>query len=154
MAENKVVMHRALLRRADVRELYLLIQRATPGNRTGERWLQAADQRLYDLSGVTYRAGGTYHLERLESPEEILEIEMSDDAVKGVKLAVVQHLLGDATRSRPVADYSQRKATLDFVKGFGRKFVALVEKEARLPESNDLDEEEPLDLAESETEKE
>lgn len=148
--ENKPKLYRGLVRRLHCRTLFMSVQNAVSKNRTVERRLQAANVALEPHANVEIRTGGVIRF--LELPrskhDELVELEISQDAVLGIKEAVVQTIKGDG--QRPRCAYREELDYLEACRSFGKKFHDMVHKETRPPEDEDLDADE-LDLDEENT---
>lgn len=135
------VKYKGTTTRAQWRSLYLKCESVSPKNRVVQRWLSVAASELFDVAEVRIKPGGI-NAKRMEKPTEQVTLELSRDCVKGIQHAVIDTLLG-TTSGMPAAN-AERRDLLDAVKdiGPGGKLVRLIEKEAKLPDSDDLDDDE------------
>lgn len=138
--ENEPKKYRGLLARAHWRALFMHVQNARPSNRTHDRWLNAANTELEALAKVKISVGATIRIPVLENPEEMVDHELSHDALSGVKLALVQSIKG--CEGRGPAPFAERRDLMKAAAGFGTRFRDILAKEAKLPESDDLNEDE------------
>jgi hypothetical protein len=144
--KNVPVKHRGVLARIEWRNLFLKVQGCSTQNKADMGRLQAAAMELEDVSGMVEKKGGRFSPKPAIDIDEMIELEVSDLALKGIRVAVVRFLKPEDPKFNPV--YAERKGVLDACEGFGSKFRKMVEAEAKLAESDELDEEEPLDLSE------
>lgn len=139
--------HRAVLSKGHFRILFLRANMARAKNRSEERCLTAAVAELEDVAALEAKVGGIFNGKEFEKPDEKVEREFSDDATKGIKIAIVQGILGDGTGQVASATLAVKRDLLRASEAFGTKFRDLIEKEAKLPESEDLEDDKPLELA-------
>jgi hypothetical protein len=137
------ITYKGGMARARWRKLYILVETTNPAHKASQRWLQTAAAELFDVAEVRIKTGGgmvgkTFDLVR---GEEEITLELSRDAVLGIKFAVIAKLVGDETR-KP-ATTMERRDLLEAVAGIGPdgKLRRLIEAEAKLPDSEDLEEE-------------
>lgn len=135
--ENGPKTYRGLLTCGEWRMLFAYVSRAKPENRTQERWLFCADEALMKVANVDAELG-QYIFKAVEKPSDLIETELTPDALKGVKFATVKAMAGTT--------WAERKMTLDVIqKGFGKKLREMVNHEARLPEADDKNEDKELE---------
>jgi hypothetical protein len=139
--------HRAVMQRGHFRTIFIRANQARGGTRSEERWLNAAVAETEDVAELAFGIGGMASGKDMINPEEKVEQEFSDDAAKGIKLALVQAIKGNASIGVPQASIAVKNDLLNAASCFGAKFRALVEKESLPPESTDLEDDKPLDLA-------
>lgn len=149
VVENKPKMYRGLLKRIHCRTLFMAVQTAVSRNRTIERRLAAANIALEPHGLIEVMTGGRLRNKAMAKPDELVDLEVSQDAILGIKEAVVQTIKGDGQRPRCV--FREELDYLEACKSFGKKFHDMVYKETRPPESEELDEDEELDLDEETT---
>lgn len=126
-------VYRGVLSKGGWRMLFVYVSRSKPENRTHERWLLAADEALLKLVDAEEEFG-IINFKPAVNIKEMLEADVSADALKGIKFATVKALSGTS--------WAERKATLEVVAGFGKKFRDMVSSEAKLPESDKNDDKE------------
>lgn len=126
----------ATLTRLQWRNVWVDIQQATPGNRTHEDWLRAANRELLDIAEAKVGIGKLQLLE-MKSPDEAATLRLSYDAVCGCKLSMIQ--------AAAKAAFGKRGAVREAAYGFGKEFGRIVEKAITLEDSKDLEEDAELD---------
>lgn len=128
---------RAVVRRSVARELFFLVQNAPTPNKSIVRVLAAADEALLEHSCVEFQDDGNYKFLDMEKPDEKIELLIERDAAIGIKHALVS--------AAKTAVYGRRKAILHWAGCFGDIFRKRVEIEAKLAESEELEEGAELD---------
>jgi hypothetical protein len=142
------ITYKASMARQRWRKLYMLAETINPAHKASQRWLQAAAAELFEVAEVRLKTGGglvgkTFDLVRAE---ETVTLELTRDTVLGIKFAVIAKIVGDDTR-KP-ATMLERRDLLEAVGGIGPdgKLRRLIEAEAKLPDSDDLEEEDLSEL--------
>lgn len=123
--------------RMHVRILWLKVQSTRSQNRTHEDWLSAANRELQSEAYVKVGVGTSITLEPMPKPNDMVDLTLSFEALCGVKLAIVEGAKG--------APFREREDLLDAARGFGEEFEKMCRKAAKLPESEELDEEAELE---------
>lgn len=131
--------YRARIARVHARILWLYVQAAKSQNRTHDDWLGAANRELFDHAEAKIQPGGGIHTEKMETPNEMIDIVLSFEAVAGIKFAMVQFI------SSPTISFRERQDAFIAIEGFGEEFTKIVRKAAKLPDSGDLDEDAELE---------
>lgn len=145
------IRYPAKMTREQWRQTYLRAETMNPRNKAEQRWLSALASETHDLAEVTIRlATGRVSAKPFDEERgaEVVERELSRDAVLGIKATAIQVLTGGyGNPPAPPASRLDRMTVLDSIKDVGPAgtLMRLVEKEAVLKDSPDLDEEE-LDL--------
>ena len=148
IVENKPVRHRGLLARAHWRALFMKVASSQAGNRSEENWLRAAANELEPLAQVEIGIGVQITLPKLTDPNGLVDVELSDHAVRGIRVGLKQAILGTQLMLR--APILEREDLLKAAAGFGSKFRKLVEKDSQLDEAKDV-EDGPLNLTDDAT---
>ena len=117
-------------------------------NRSEENWLRAAANELEPLAQVEIGIGVQITMPKLTDPNGLVDAELSDHAVRGIRVGLKQAIVGTQLMLR--APILEREDLLKAAAGFGSKFRKLVEKDAQLEDAKDVDEE-PLNLADDAT---
>jgi hypothetical protein len=138
--------HRAVMERMHFRTIYIRANQSRGENRSQERWLNAAVAETEDIADLSFGIGGMASGKEMLSPNEKIEREFSDDATKGIKLAIIGAIKGNAALGIAAASIASKKDLLNAASCFGSKFRAMIEKETLPPESTDLDDDKPLEL--------
>lgn len=139
--------HRAVMQRGHFRTIFIRANQSRGGTRSEERWLNAAVAETEDIADLTFGVGAMASGKELNDPDEKIEQEFTDDAVKGIKLALVQAIKGNPAYQILPASIATKNDLLNAAACFGAKFRAMVEKESLPPESTNLEDDKPLDLA-------
>lgn len=134
--------HTATMELIRWRALYIKTELAIPRNRAESSWLQSAAGQLHALAEVVVRPGALLEYKAFPVPNQQVELPVTSFALAGIKCAVVQALLG--TNGRSPVPQVEGADLLEACRAFGEKFLALVVKEAKLPEAEG---EEPLKAA-------
>ncbi len=145
------ISYQATMQRSRWRTIYLKCEVTSPTHKASQRWLSEAAAQLFDVAEVKIKAGGEIKAKvefNAGKATDLVTLQLSRDAVLGIKFAVVAAL--DGTSGMPGARPSpllERRDLLDSCGGIGPDgiFRKLVEKEAKLPEDGDLDEGSELD---------
>lgn len=150
MGDKHEVKYKATMTREQWRQTFLRAETSTPPHKAALRWLSALAAETHELAEVTVRVStGGISAKPFEKERgaERVEQELSRDAVLGIKLSAIQTMLGNGTKEGPPANLLLRSNVLASLKDVGPAgtLLRLVEKEAILPDSADLDEDE-LDL--------
>ena len=154
--DNANVKYKATMTREQWRNMYVKCENSPLGHRATLTWLSAATAELFDVAEVIQKASsGKMMVKPFEKgkPEDPVTLELSRNAVQGIKLVSIRALVGgEATQGGGVtqpASLFNRKYIFDSLRGVGpnETLLRLVQKEAVLPETADLDEAE-LDLDE------
>jgi hypothetical protein len=138
------VKYSATMARLRWRNLYIKVEIASPGHKAAQRWLAAFAAEVFEVAEVEIKAGGDLRALAFEAKrgQEEITLELSRDAVLGMKYAIVAALDGRGgqnARPSPLLERRDLLASCDKV-GPDGVFRRLVEKEAKLPEDTDLDE--------------
>lgn len=141
--ENGKIKYRSTMARLRWRNLYIKCEVVNPSHKASQRWLAAAASELFDVAEVTFKTGGTLMAKtdfEKGKPDELVTLELTRDAVLGIKHAVKEIIQG--TRERPPASQLERRELFESCQGIGPDgiFARIVEKEAKLPDSEDLEE--------------
>lgn len=141
--ENKPARHRGLLARAHWRALFVKVASSQAGNRSEENWLRAAALELEPLAVVEIGVGAQVTLKKLDDPKSLIDAELSEHAIRGIRIGLRQGIVGN--QLMPRAPTIEREDLLKAAAGFGGKFRKMVEKDSQLEEAKDVDDE-PLNL--------
>lgn len=148
------VRYKAAMTRQQWRDTFLRAETTNPPHKAALRWVSSLAAEIHEVAEVTIRAAtGAMTIKPFEKERasERVELELSRDAVLGIKLIAIKVISGERERDGSwkftPANLLERASLLASLKevGPGGTLLRLVEKEAVLPDSNDLDEEE-LDL--------
>ncbi len=142
--ENAPVKHIGILSRIHWQTLFIRVNNTTDTSKADDAKLQAAAYELEETCGITIKSGGRFWYSENLDQEEVIALELSDKALRGIKLAVVRFL----TNPQSIPAFAVRKDTLNACAGFGQKFRKMVELEAKLPDGQEAEDEAPLDIAE------
>lgn len=145
VVENKPVRHRGLLAKIHWRALFMKVASSQAANRSEENWLRTAVHELEPLAEVEIGVGASVTYPKLAKPEELVDAELSDHAVRGIRVGLKQAILG--SQLLPRAPILEREDLLKAAAGFGARFRKMVEQDARLDEAKDIEDDKPLDLA-------
>jgi hypothetical protein len=132
---DAVRKYAATMTRLYARNLWNYVQQATPGNRTHEDWLSAANRELEVYAEVKVGVTKIQYLD-MKEPEAEVVVKLSFEATCGAKLALINAAKG--------ATYRGREAVRSLADCFGKEFSKLVRKAIALEESKDLDEDAEL----------
>jgi hypothetical protein len=147
VVENKPVRHRGLLAKVHWRALFTKVATSQAQNRSEEAWLRAAVTELEPLAGVDIGVGAQVTYKKLEDLKGLVEAEISDHAVRGIRVGLKQAILGN--QILPRAPILEREDLLNAASGFGAKFRKLVEQDSKLEEAKAVEDDEPLDLSDA-----
>src|SRR3990167_6080840 len=144
MSDKHGVKYKATMSRDQWRATNLRAETANPPHKAALRWFSALAAETYEVADVTMNVSSgeiTAKSFGKEKGSERVELELSRDAVLGIKLSAIQTLLGDG-KNVPPANLLLRKQTLDSIKDVGPAgaLLRLVEKEAVLPDYRDINE--------------
>lgn len=143
MSELKPVFE-ATMAKSQWRNLYIKVEITSPKHKAAQRWLAAAASELFDVAEVKIKAGGDLKAKPFvgDAGAQKVTLVLSQDAVLGIKYAVVASLNGTAAPDRGPSNLLERRDLLASCEGVGANggLRKLVEKEAKLPEDEDLDE--------------
>lgn len=145
--EDKKIKYKCALARLRWRNLYIKCEVVNPSHKASQRWLAAAASELFDVAEVKFKAGGTLLAKDFEGgkPEDIISLELTRDAVLGIKHAIVEIIQG--TKDRRPASQLERRELMESCQGIGPDgiFARIVEKESKLPDLDELEEGSELD---------
>lgn len=152
MAEGKVETpkekprHRAVMMKQHFRTIYLKVNQMYGATRSEERWLNAASNETEDHAELIEEPGAMFKGKEYKDPKELVQVDFTDDATKGIRLALVNAIKGDSVRNVPPATIALKRDYLSIAASFGKKFKSMIEKETLPPEGKDLDEDDPLEI--------
>lgn len=146
--DNVPAKHVGLMPRIQWRTLFMRVQTTSSENKAELARLLAAAEELEDVVALISKPGGRFNPKPGVEIDEVVSLEISDRALRGIKLAVVRFLKPDNVKASPAL--IERMDLLAACAGFGSKFRKMVEVEAKLGDAEDDHDEEPLNLSEEE----
>lgn len=144
MSETTKPVYEASMSRLRWRALYIKLEITQPKHRAAERWLSTAAAELFEVAEIKIKDGGDLRAADFKAgkAEDVVKLELSRDAVLGIKFAVIGALNGTGTPQRGPTPLLERRELLASVGSIGpdNGLRKLVEKESMLPEDEDIDE--------------
>lgn len=148
MGDKHEVTYEATMTREQWRRTFVRCQITPPPHNSAIAWLSRACEETFEVAEVTVNATKGNVTEKGwdgRRGDELVKLTLSRTAVLGIKLSAITALMGGPQREP--ANLLQRAHILDSLRlvGPGGTLLRLVTKEAKLPENQDLEEDE-LDL--------
>lgn len=146
--DNSNIKYKATMARARWRALYLKIELRSPSHKAAQHWLAEAASQIFDVAEVKIKAGGVLQADPFDGKkaEELVSMELTRDAVLGIKFAVTGALTGaDSGKPSNLLERRDLLAACEGVKGPNGTLRKIVESEAKLQESDKLDENSSLE---------
>jgi len=136
---DPAIKYKGTATRAQWRALFMKAEIVPPDHRAAQKWTASTCAQLFDVAKVTIKSGGVLTGRQFEAHEahELVTLELSRDAVLGIKYAVIKALTGFGTVLP--AGHLEREDLLNACRGIGpeEKLLHLIESEAKLPEMPD-----------------
>lgn len=146
--DNVPAKHVGLMPRIQWRTLFMRVQMTSSESKAELARLLAAAEELEDVAAMISKPGGRFNTRPGLDIDEVVSLEITDRALRGIKLAVVRFLKPDNVKASPAL--IERMDLLAACAGFGTKFRKMIEVEAKLADAEDEQDEEPLNLSEEE----